>query len=284
MLQLSCLSYLSLLPLLTFTHLQKLRPWQTVPDVLPDSSTDLDQTLRFRAPTLTPIDSSDDEDDRTNGSNSAVYTSPTKMAQGQRPPALQLSPGPHSAKQLSLLAGGDHLSPWLLGTHHNSTAQPSPIPHHMVNRSLKISGAPTAVPAPGYFPIQSPIANEPQPVPHVMEDVAFHREGPPTARLPSPVSDDDATMGSGYKTPTEDAEMTYSPCQTSPAHGFDQNAVPSTEAAGQYSRQTHGDLMKHAALSPSVHRKKPALVMGYRADCEKCRCRVPGHYSHIIRT
>lgn len=31
-------------------------------------------------------------------------------------------------------------------------------------------------------------------------------------------------------------------------------------------------------------RGKPMLVMGYRADCEKCRARVPGHYSHIVRS
>ena len=29
---------------------------------------------------------------------------------------------------------------------------------------------------------------------------------------------------------------------------------------------------------------KPMLVMGYRADCDKCRARVPGHYSHIVRS
>ncbi|KAI9881280.1 MAG: hypothetical protein M1830_005566 [Pleopsidium flavum] len=28
---------------------------------------------------------------------------------------------------------------------------------------------------------------------------------------------------------------------------------------------------------------KTILVMGYRADCEKCRTRVPGHWSHFIR-
>ncbi len=28
---------------------------------------------------------------------------------------------------------------------------------------------------------------------------------------------------------------------------------------------------------------KTVLVMGYRADCEKCRTRVPGHWSHFIR-
>lgn len=29
---------------------------------------------------------------------------------------------------------------------------------------------------------------------------------------------------------------------------------------------------------------KTMLAMGYRADCEKCRTRVPGHYNHVIRT
>lgn len=31
-------------------------------------------------------------------------------------------------------------------------------------------------------------------------------------------------------------------------------------------------------------RTKAKLLMGYRADCEKCRARVPGHYNHLIRT
>ncbi|KAL8900130.1 MAG: hypothetical protein Q9207_005839 [Kuettlingeria erythrocarpa] len=29
---------------------------------------------------------------------------------------------------------------------------------------------------------------------------------------------------------------------------------------------------------------KMTISMGYRADCEKCRMRVPGHYNHLIRT
>ena len=28
---------------------------------------------------------------------------------------------------------------------------------------------------------------------------------------------------------------------------------------------------------------KVSFSMGYRADCEKCRTRVPGHYSHVIK-
>ncbi|KAI9820191.1 MAG: hypothetical protein M1827_005813 [Pycnora praestabilis] len=30
--------------------------------------------------------------------------------------------------------------------------------------------------------------------------------------------------------------------------------------------------------------RKTTFSMGFRADCEKCRSRVPGHYSHVIRT
>lgn len=29
---------------------------------------------------------------------------------------------------------------------------------------------------------------------------------------------------------------------------------------------------------------KMSISMGYRADCEKCRLKVPGHYNHWIHT
>lgn len=31
-------------------------------------------------------------------------------------------------------------------------------------------------------------------------------------------------------------------------------------------------------------REKISFSMGFRADCEKCQQRVPGHYSHIVRS
>lgn len=31
-------------------------------------------------------------------------------------------------------------------------------------------------------------------------------------------------------------------------------------------------------------REKITFSMGFRADCEKCQMRVPGHYSHIVRS
>ena len=32
-----------------------------------------------------------------------------------------------------------------------------------------------------------------------------------------------------------------------------------------------------------VQKGKMMISMGFRADCEKCRLRVPGHYNHLIR-
>jgi len=204
-------------------------------------------------------------------------TSPTTSAHGQRPPALQLSP---PAKHFSGLAGGDQLSPWWTNEHR---AQPSPIPHGMVNRSLNLSATPSALSTPVYFLAQQPVADQPQPDINMVEDVSFHKEEQPSihppVRFPSPVSDDDATMASGPKTPTDDMDMAYSQ-RPSPAHGF----RSSTSPARQYSQQTVGGPMCQAARIAPSQRKRPALVMGYRADCEKCRCRVPGHYSHILRT
>jgi hypothetical protein len=253
--------------------------WQTVPGAVPESVTDLDQTLRFRASALTPVDSSDDEDNPKNEPSMRDSTSPTKSAHGHRPPALQLSPS-SAAKHLAVLAGGDQLSPWLLNGQHLHSAQPSPIPHGMVNHSLNLCATPSALSTPVYFPAQ-PAANQPQDI-NMMEDVSFHKEEQPSTRpvrLPSPVSDDDATMASGPKTPTDEMEMAYSQ-QTSPVQCF----RPSTPPAGQYSQQTVEDLIRQAAKVTPTQRRRPALVMGYRTDCEKCRCRVPGHYSHILRT
>ena len=37
-------------------------------------------------------------------------------------------------------------------------------------------------------------------------------------------------------------------------------------------------------VAEKPHAGKMVLAMGYRADCDKCRARVPGHYNHIIQT
>ncbi|KAI9827859.1 MAG: hypothetical protein M1832_004348 [Thelocarpon impressellum] len=53
------------------------------------------------------------------------------------------------------------------------------------------------------------------------------------------------------------------------------------EGAGD--RQRRGRSRSRRADGKDRLEGKPVLSMGYRADCEKCRARVPGHYSHVIR-
>ncbi|KAJ5577880.1 uncharacterized protein N7459_006844 [Penicillium hispanicum] len=269
--------------------LPKLCPsWQAI-DTRPDSSPDLDQALRVRAPTLTPVDSSDDDEDPQKGERSDSHaTSPIKSAQGPRPPILQLSPDSHASTHLALLAGGDNLSPWLAGSHNNDSIQLSPIPHSMIKYSLTLGEAATPQLPPGYCPpAQFSLANQPLPDPNSMEDVSYSNEAThaaPPSRLPSPVSDGDATMGSGSRTPSSDAEMAFSSSRpASMALEFDHQPVPPADQSA--SHQLLADPMDQwgsSSLSTSP-RKKPALVMGYRADCDKCQRRVPGHYNHILR-
>ena len=37
------------------------------------------------------------------------------------------------------------------------------------------------------------------------------------------------------------------------------------------------------ASNRGANRGRMIIAMGYRADCEKCQLRVPGHYSHFVR-
>ncbi|KAJ5612820.1 hypothetical protein N7510_006014 [Penicillium lagena] len=246
---------------------KKQRPGQLPPSAL---RPDLDQSLRFRAPTLTPVDSSDEERDEDGDGDVALQ----KNLGPGRLPTLQLNPG-HLNGGKPPWPNGDDLSPWQLNANtSNSSVLPSPIPHNLVHQSLSLSESATA-PSHGYFPTPRSYPDDPV---NSMEGVAFDQ--PPTIapRLPSPISEDeDVSSRAGGRTPS-DVEMIYDSTST-PLPFAESSGRPWTDSlvipqAGRLS----------ASISPKPSerpRKKPALVMGYRADCDKCRRRVPGHYSHI---
>ncbi|KAJ0418035.1 hypothetical protein BJY00DRAFT_288438 [Aspergillus carlsbadensis] len=100
-------------------------------------------------------------------------------------------------------------------------------------------------------------------------------------RLPSPVSDNGDTRGKDVTGDTEMADDT--PSQHSPMMI---SAAVEAEAADMRKRLSSLDLPDQSnveSASSVKSTKKLAFSMGYRADCDKCRRRVPGHYSHIIR-
>lgn len=88
-------------------------------------------------------------------------------------------------------------------------------------------------------------------------------------RLPTPISEDENMVS-----PTGMAEgtMESSDMRIMPVHG-----IPSW---AQFDR---GKCDLTSPVSPVPKTGRTMLSMGYRADCEKCRTRVPGHYNHVIQ-
>ena len=76
-------------------------------------------------------------------------------------------------------------------------------------------------------------------------------------RLPSPISEDEA-----MHTPDGMGEM------------LDRLDMSDDKSRPPKANKTWGG--NHS-------KRKTALSMGYRADCEKCRLKVPGHYNHLIQ-
>ncbi|KAJ5806395.1 uncharacterized protein N7503_003997 [Penicillium pulvis] len=249
------------------------QPWQT-PD-LPESPIDLDHSPS-RAPTLTPVDSSDEEASSKKPSTEDASAG-TAANSAELPWAPIITFSTSSANPPTALAGSHELS-WFVNSNNMSTTPLSEIPHPSFNQSNSASGASTATPMRSPGPVAHDLMNTPRPDP--TDDVAL--EYPDYfmhARLPSPVSEDDndTSMNSLPASDTDMAAYSHSP-RWSPTPEFPENPAFLTPVL------TRRPTPRAMQLSESASPKKAAIAMGYRADCEKCRNKVPGHYSHIIRT
>lgn len=277
-------------------NLQKYRSdWSTAPsDLIPP-------LLSFNLPpphtlpsSLTPNDSSDDE--------AAHPGHPRRSLHSRRPPALTVD----TAMDVDM-TGSENLSPWpdRLGNQDDASQdmQPSPIPHQLVNKSLSISGGRTATPIYGYFPrdsIQYNTMMDGGPPEGCSGNTFLQASSKPEAdwlrrrRLPSPISEDgDASpfpVGSSPSStrPHSPMSATLDPSTrqwlTVPEPDLEPTArQPGSPVAVTVDRTSSSAAVE--SLSDAVPRRtKISFSMGYRADCEKCRLRVPGHYSHIVRS
>lgn len=92
-------------------------------------------------------------------------------------------------------------------------------------------------------------------------------------RLPSPISEDEMSP-SVIVDGLEDMQMEVDTSQpeketpTKKGHSRSKHSLRNWHGFG-------GDLSVNTGA-------KRSFSMGYRADCEKCRMKVPGHFSHII--
>lgn len=90
-------------------------------------------------------------------------------------------------------------------------------------------------------------------------------------RLPSPVSENGGETPTPTPTadskagPASDAEMSFSPGGSISPQDQSWSRIPEPGPS---------------AAPP----RKVTFCMGFRADCEKCQQKIPGHYSHIIRS
>jgi hypothetical protein len=179
---------------------------------------------------------------------------------------------------------------WPGSTPRNGSVQPSPIPQNLVNQFLNISEQSKVFTISEHNPAGNPSSIVMGQAFVETTDKNGHREKfstessqetfGSTQRLPSPISDDDNAMSHG-KYSMSDAEMAsaasrstspaLTPFQRDPSQWF------GTTESQQQAKQTG------YPNGPLLSKKKVSFSMGFRADCDKCLRKVPGHYSHIIR-
>ena len=128
---------------------------------------------------------------------------------------------------------------------------PTPIYGHFTNDvGMDISGANTPATA----------------VPTIREEDEWWRR----RDLPSPASDQDSSMIS----PMGEADGMMGRLNVGSGPGIRSPTSRSSNAVNP--------MFLHRTESQGTERSS-RLLMGYRAECEKCRQKVPGHYSHIMR-
>lgn len=104
-------------------------------------------------------------------------------------------------------------------------------------------------------------------------------------RLPSPISEDEispSAIVSGFNSmamsmETESPRQDHTPKQSSP---LDKSQEKDTPMKKGHQRNKHS-LRNYTGFDVEQGAKR-TFSMGYRADCEKCRNKVPGHFSHIV--
>ena len=230
-------------------------------------------------------------------------------------------------------------SPWSAGITNGGTLMPSPIPGHLINESLNISGGRTATPIYGHFTrnmdpnvmahassssLAPPGGAVPSPLQSEAESDWWRRR-----RLPSPISEGEDSLASPADFMTRRLEEMYGGLQSKPDEYLttpfaDQNPISHAQrprppaiitsnadgdGVGQGHFQSDMELSSPSRLFPVADTSsregppatpvqsrsrsnafgsgsggKVSFSMGYRADCDKCLRKVPGHYSHIIRS
>ncbi|PYI29130.1 hypothetical protein BP00DRAFT_427825 [Aspergillus indologenus CBS 114.80] len=234
--------------------------------------------LQVGVSSLTPAESSEDDNDhgqRGDNPRSCLMEAEYQQAQSVLSAA-------RFGTEMDV-DNGDNIGVDFVDESCNDRSQQSPIPPRVIYRSLTISEQQT-----------TRLAHEACPSAVDSTENLENRNGAYRTRrdalddlyndrntawwrdqhLPSPVSDGDA-MAISSKDSASDADMTYTMSRpASPSSG---------QMSGMYTNMRESDPSPGFINRGETSPKKLTFSMGYRSDCDKCRRKVPGHYSHIIR-
>ncbi|KAF9886017.1 hypothetical protein FE257_012073 [Aspergillus nanangensis] len=224
----------------------------------------------FILPILTPVESSDDDD----GDNKRMCND-LEACKSPRNNLPDAAPSPMDIDLSHESLPSDGLQPWAPSGQDDKVLQPSPISHNLINQSLTLNEQHPET------SINIPTSEDPIPTASVQNPAQGQQYTTyeHSQRLPSPVSEGEDIPTNLSLTINYLGHASHSNVDPLPADGPTLNLEqPSATLLGQDQRST-----PYRKLGPSK-KKKASVAMGFRADCEKCRRKIPGHYSHIIRT
>ena len=295
---------------LTFYQKPRTLPFRTSPTTKHTSLFSQNRQIP-KPPTLTPAESSDDDSDldfsspelhpqsgSSAGPDGLDFEMDMDMTDSQPLTSPMWSPKTTNHTLLGSMPSPSY--PRLLSTPtparpiNNANRVPTPIYPHFTGLSTPPDGR---INTPGLRPppnLQVSPAPRPASRPRISTNTeqqdAFLRR----RRLPSPISEDE-NMDSPTnitKNALRDLDMsaTTPATQRFPEHdlmtpetpGFMPGQSLSSSTPTRWS-PTGGRRRSDAVSGGGGEGGKVVFSMGFRADCEKCRERVPGHYSHVLR-
>ena len=225
-------------------------------------------------PAVTPVESSEDEDEKP------AYPFPSSPRQQSSPLALSstlhIDDGMDSDMDMADSQPSTSPAPW------NKVASPK---HHAFallplpgtrNAQDSVNGG--RIPTPIYGHFRSVDTSMDVDAPETPGGPAFsqsrqeldHESHLRRRRLPTPISEDEA--------------MDSPPIATGDALIGSDVVIDSFEPQIPFDRKQKSYTREASRAGPVTRGSKMTLAMGYRADCEKCRMKVPGHYNHVIRS
>ena len=220
--------------------------------------------LNFEPGPLPQLDDSNTSSDSTTSSFKVAIGDDGDMEMADSQPREFSSPRPWQRQRSNDMLAPPNL-PYLLDTHRRQGPErlPTPIYGHFndsdVNMDMSGASARSST-------LLSPLIRE-------EDEPSWWRD----YRPPSPVD----TFGEVMTPVSQEGEMMGSlNVNTAGSNDLSRNKIPFPEFSNHGYSTFDGQRERFGAESGAPQSRR--LTMGFRADCEKCIRRIPGHYSHIV--